>query len=66
MKKGIERTAGYVVDYLEWAEEASIQDIVENIDMPQPVVLMSVGFLVKDEKIDSKQEDGENKIFLSK
>lgn len=64
MKKGVERTAGYIVDYLEWTEEASIHDIVEEIDMPQPVVLMGVGFLVKEEKIDTKQEKGENKIFL--
>ena len=58
MKKGVERTAGYIVDYLEWAEDASIHDIVEEIDMPQPVILMGLGFLVSEDRVDTVDEEG--------
>ncbi len=58
MKKGVERTAGYIVDYLEWAEDASIHDIVEEIDMPQPVILMGLGFLVNEDRVETVDEEG--------
>lgn len=58
MKKGVERTAGYIVDYLKWAEEAKIHDIVEEIDMPQPVVLMGIGFLVSEDRVETVNEEG--------
>lgn len=56
MISGVEKAASYVVDYLEWAGEASLSEIIEEVEVPQPVVLMGIGFLFKEEKIGTKKE----------
>jgi hypothetical protein len=62
MEKGIEEVAGYVEDYLEWAEESRIQDVIDEIDVPQPAVLMGVGYLASQGKVDF---DDEQNVSLS-
>lgn len=53
----MEKVAGYVEDYLEWAEEATVQEIVEEVDVPQPVVLMGVGYLASEGRVDFKDRE---------
>jgi hypothetical protein len=58
MQDGVKEVAGYIEDYLEWAGEASLSDIVEEVDVPNPVVLMGVGYLVSENKVDYADEEG--------
>ncbi|EGQ42930.1 MAG: protein of unknown function, DUF2582, partial [Candidatus Nanosalina sp. J07AB43] len=53
MISGVEKSAGYIVDYLEWAEEASLSEIIEEVEVPQPVVLMGIGYLIKEGRVDT-------------
>lgn len=57
MISGIEKSAGYVTDYLEWAEKASVSEIIEEVDVPQPVVLMGIGYLAKEGRVETNDEE---------
>ncbi len=64
MEARIGEVAGYVVDYLDYAGEASVSSIVDSVDVPGTKVYMAIGWLAHEGTVEFLEKERGNAVRL--